>query len=79
MNLQDEIKKIDDFFDMMIDEEFEKMLIECGAERIKSTKDIVSHEKYYVDNIPKYINKKEIDEFALDSNYNDDVERSEAA
>ena len=26
-----------------------------------------------------YINKKEIDEFALDSNYNDDVERSEAA
>ena len=34
---------------MMTDEEFEKMLIECGAERIKSTKDIVSHEKYYDD------------------------------
>jgi hypothetical protein len=38
-DLEDELKYIDDFFNNLSDEEFEKMLIECGATPIVSSCD----------------------------------------
>lgn len=36
-NLEQELKRIDSFFEKMTVEEFEKIALDCGAERICST------------------------------------------
>ena len=52
--LEDELKRIDDFFDSLSAEEFEVMAIECGAGVI-----VPSVESMYVEAIPKrYANRE---------------------
>lgn len=54
--LEDELKRIDDFFDAMSVEEFEKKALDCGAGIIVS-----SCESMYVEVLPKrYANKENL-------------------
>ena len=45
MNLGEELKAIDDFFDSISDEEFFEMMIDCGAKRILATESIVKEQQ----------------------------------
>ena len=74
--LEDELKRIDDFFDSLSAEEFEVMAIECGAGVI-----VPSVESMYVEAIPKrYANRENVNKHYLDEAvYMVTVEETEAA
>lgn len=80
MDLREELKAIDEFFDSISDEEFSEMMIDCGAERILSTESIIKEQQMHLFNpyLPG-LGDKENAMFSAYTNYNDDINRDEAA
>ncbi len=74
--LEDELKRIGDFFNSLSVEEFEEMALECGAGVI-----VPSVESMYVEAIPKrYANKENVNKYYLDEAvYTVSIKETEAA
>lgn len=73
--LEDELKRIGRFFDSMDLEQFEKMVIECGAGEI-----LPSEESIYVKAVPKrYANLKSKKKYCHESVFDLTFSETEAA
>jgi len=80
MDLREELEAIDDFFDSISDEEFSEMMIDCGAKRILSTESIVKEQQMHMFNpyLPGLEDKENV-MFSAYTDYNDNINRDEAA